>query len=123
VIELGQDQNYAMIGNVIMERLEGEPVPTFRSRARDTALDLGADLLIYALLEPLVWVDDIETVVVEGGLSDGRGDFATVGDSLVEREDGESVEAFHRRARELATARGSCFVVFGGLPPTKHEGK
>ena len=97
-------------------------VPAFRARARDTALDLGADILIFALLEPIVWVDDApepkpEIITISGGLQpDASGDFATYGDVTVDRKPGESVEDFQRRARGSAQAAGVEWVVFGGLP-------
>ena len=64
-----------------------------------------------------MWVDDFETIVIEGGLeADGHENFAQVGDTLIERHDGESVDAFRARAREAAVAAGSDRIVFGGLP-------
>jgi hypothetical protein len=57
MIEVGQDEDCAIIGNIMMERTENEPVPAFRERARDFALDLGADILVFAP-PPLVWIDD-----------------------------------------------------------------
>jgi|HubBroStandDraft_1064217.scaffolds.fasta_scaffold1154750_2 hypothetical protein len=58
MIEAGEDKNYAMIGNIIVEREEGEPVPAFRERVRDTALELGADFLVFAPPQAIVWTDD-----------------------------------------------------------------
>jgi hypothetical protein len=64
----------------------------------------------------------IETIDIEGGLTDdATGDFATIGDALIERGDGEPVMAFRARARARAFAFGSSHVVFGGLPPVKYE--
>jgi hypothetical protein len=61
MIELGDDKSHAVIGgNVIMQRDSDESVPAFRARARETALDLGSDTLIFGLIEPIVWVDDPE---------------------------------------------------------------
>ena len=57
MIESGNDQNYATIGCMIMQRGDDEPVPAFRARARNTALEVGADILILEKLE-WVWVDD-----------------------------------------------------------------
>ena len=60
---------------------------------------------------------EIETIVVTGGISeDASGDIAQFS-VLIERQDGESVEAFRARARETAIAAGAGFVTFGGLPP------
>jgi hypothetical protein len=78
VIELGEDQNHAMIGNAILARDDGESVPDFRARSRSAALDLGADTLVFALLEPVVWVEDVEQVEISGGLTDGVADIATI---------------------------------------------
>jgi hypothetical protein len=48
-----------------------------------------------------------ETIDILGGLKDdATGDFATVGDTLIEREDSETVENFRARAREAAVAAG-----------------
>lgn len=59
MIECGNDMNHALIGgNIGMMRDDGEPVPAFRARARQTALGLRADILIFELLEPH-WVDDL----------------------------------------------------------------
>jgi hypothetical protein len=61
---------------------------------------------------------DIEIIDIAGGLKDdATGDFAQFGDALLERKDGESVEAFRVRARETAIAAGAGFVSFGGLKP------
>jgi hypothetical protein len=60
----------------------------------------------------------ISSIMIRGGLEDdATGDFATVGDVLIEREDGETVEAFRVRAREAAVAAGRDHVIFGGLRP------
>jgi hypothetical protein len=57
-------------------------------------------------------------VVIRGGLTDdASGDFAAFGDEYVEREGGETVEAFQIRVRQLAQEAGSQLIVFGGLPP------
>jgi len=118
VIELGSDDTYAQLGNVLMERGATEPVENFQERARDLARNLGVDILIWGRIEPIVWVDDVQTIDIAGGLKDdATGDFATIGDTLIERQDGESVEAFHIRAREAARVAGAEFVTFGGLPP------
>jgi hypothetical protein len=61
---------------------------------------------------------DVQTIDILGGLTaDATGDFATVGDTMIERRDGESVDAFRARARETAIAAGAGFVSFGGLKP------
>jgi hypothetical protein len=58
-----------------------------------------------------------ESISIRGGLTaDASGEFATVGDEYVEREGGETVEAFRARAREAAIAAGAKLLVFGGLP-------
>jgi hypothetical protein len=67
VIEAGNDLNFATINNLILQREAGEPVPAFRARARETALDLGAGMLIFAVLEPLLWVEDRVGVPAEDG--------------------------------------------------------
>ena len=118
MIELGSDDTYAQLGNVLMERGATEPVENFQERARDLARNLGVDILIWGRIEPIVWVDDVQTIDIAGGFKDdATGDFATIGDVLVEREDGETVEAFRVRARETAIAAGSDRIVFGGLKP------
>jgi hypothetical protein len=59
-----------------------------------------------------------EVIVVKGGLKDdATGDFAQFGETLLEREDGESIEDFQIRARDAARASGVGFVTFGGLRP------
>ena len=57
MIECGDSLNYATIGNLIMQRDDGEPVPAFRERARETALGLGAATLVFDRLE-MRWIDD-----------------------------------------------------------------
>jgi hypothetical protein len=60
----------------------------------------------------------ISSIMIRGGLKDdATGDFATVGDTLIEREAGETIERFQIRAREAAVAAGSDHVIFGGLRP------
>jgi hypothetical protein len=56
-----------------------------------------------------------EIIVVKGGEERGHENSAQFGDMLIERRDGESVEDFHRRAREAAVTAGAARVVFGGL--------
>ena len=58
MIELGSDSNTAMIGNLIMQRDDGEPVPAFRVRARLAALGLGAAFLLFDMIE-MRWIDDL----------------------------------------------------------------
>jgi|HubBroStandDraft_1064217.scaffolds.fasta_scaffold930240_2 hypothetical protein len=58
MIEIGVDKNWAIIGNIIAERDDDEPVPAFRERARDFALDLGADIIVFAPPDSIVWSDD-----------------------------------------------------------------
>jgi len=56
-------------------------------------------------------------IMVQGGLEpNGHENFAHIGDLLWRREAGETVEAFHQRAKEAAIASGKRFVFFGGLP-------
>jgi hypothetical protein len=60
---------------------------------------------------------NVQTIDIAGGLTaDSSGDIAQFS-VLIERQDGESVEAFRARAREAARAAGAGFVTFGGLPP------
>jgi hypothetical protein len=61
--------------------------------------------------------DDLQTIIIRGGLTDGVADIATIGDTLIEREDGETIEAFQIRARDAARVAGTGFVIFGGLRP------
>jgi hypothetical protein len=58
----------------------------------------------------------LRVTVIQGGLSDGVADIATFGDETVGRLEDETVEAFQRRARELAIAAGARWLTFGGLP-------
>jgi hypothetical protein len=111
--------NHAHIGNIVFERGDGEPVPDFRQRARDAVAELGGGVLAWGAPEGLEWIDaEPEIITVEGGLERNSFEsFAQFGDTLVERLDGESVEAFRARAREAATAAGAGFVSFGGLKP------
>jgi hypothetical protein len=60
---------------------------------------------------------DFQTIVISGGLQDGVADIAQFGDVLIEREAGETIEAFQIRARDAARAAGAEFVTFGGLRP------
>jgi hypothetical protein len=62
----------------------------------------------------------ISSIMIRGGLEDdATGDFATVGDVLIEREPDETVDDF--RARAAAVAAGRDCVVFGGLRPMNFE--
>ena len=110
--------NHAHIGNLVFERDDGESVPDFRAHVRAAAAELGGGVLAWGAPEELEWVDaEVETIVVTGGISeDASGDIAQFS-VLIERQDGESVEAFRARARETAIAAGAGFVTFGGLPP------
>ena len=110
--------NHAHIGNLVFERDDGEPVPDFRARVREAVGDMGGGVLAWGAPEELEWVDGLETIEIEGGLErDGFENFAQFGKTLVERQDGESVEDFRARAREAAVAAGSDHIVFGGLRP------
>jgi hypothetical protein len=46
---------------------------------------------------------------------------AMIGAVQIYRGDGETIEAFQRRAREFATEAGSDHVIFGGLPAMRFE--
>ena len=94
--------NFAHISNLVFERDDGESVPDFRARVRATVVDLGGGVLAWGAPELLEWVEGAPEVIdIEGGLKDdATGDFATAGDVLVEREDGELIEAFRARACE-----------------------
>jgi hypothetical protein len=59
----------------------------------------------------------IQTIVISGGLTAGVADIAQFGDTLIEREDGETIEHFQIRARVAAAAARAEFVIFGGLKP------
>ena len=115
--------NFAHISNLVFERDDGELVLDFRARVRATVVDLGGGVLAWGAPELLEWVEGAPEVIdIEGGLKDdATGDFATAGDVLVEREDGELIEAFRARARARAFGLGSSHVVFGGLTPVKYE--
>ena len=105
--------NFAHISNLVFERDDGESVPDFRARVRSLVAELGGGVLAWGAPE---------VIDIEGGLKDdATGDFATVGDVLVEREDGELIEALRARARARAFGLGSSHVVFGGLTPVKYE--
>jgi hypothetical protein len=60
---------------------------------------------------------DVQTITIQGGLTAGVADIAQFGETLLEREDGETIERFHIRARAAACAAGAGFVTFGGLRP------
>jgi hypothetical protein len=110
--------NHAHIGNLVFERDDGESVPDFLAHVRAAAAELGGGVLAWGAPESLEWVEGSQTNDIEGGLErDGSENFATVGGVLIEREDGEPVEAFRARAREAAVAAGSEHIVFGGLRP------
>jgi hypothetical protein len=112
------DSNYAEIGDLIVLRGDDESAAGFQERARAMALDTGADALIFGLLEPIVWPNDIESIMIEGGIAeDSSGDFAQFGETLLERADGETVEAFQIRSRDAARMAGAELVTFGGLRP------
>jgi hypothetical protein len=64
----------------------------------------------------------ISSIMIRGGLEpDASGDFAQFGDVLLEREAGETIEAFQIRAREAAVAAGCGHVIFGGLRPMNFD--
>jgi hypothetical protein len=95
MIEIGEDQNFAHVGNLIMERDDDEPVEDFRERARALAREFESDVLIWGRLQPVTWVDDIQTIEIEGGLEpDASGDFAQLGAVRIVRD---IVPAFRAR--------------------------
>jgi hypothetical protein len=63
----------------------------------------------------------IQTIVISGGLAAGVADIAQFGDVQIEREAGETIEAFQIRAREAAVAAGCGHVIFGGLRPMNFD--
>ena len=109
--------NSATIGNLTFQRGADESVPQFKERVRASVSELGGGVVAWGVPEGLEWIEaEPEIITIEGGVGeDGSGDFATIGDKLIEREDGESIEDFHIRAREAARVTGAEFVAFGGL--------
>lgn len=64
-----------------------------------------------------------EIITIKGGLQpDASGAFAQFGDTLIERTDNKSIDAFQIRARDAARAAGAGFVTFGGLPRMNANG-
>jgi hypothetical protein len=63
----------------------------------------------------------IQTITIQGGLTAVVADIAQFDDVLLEREDGETIEAFQIRAREAAVAAGCGQVIFGGLRPMNFD--
>jgi len=110
--------NYAIFLEPLAVSEDGESVLAFKARARALLAARGGGRLAWDAPEEIEWVDsEVETIVVTGGISeDASGDIAQYS-VLVEREDGESVEAFRVRARATAIAAGSDRIVFGGLKP------
>ena len=104
----------ATIGNLAFERGDEESIPEFRQRARDAAAELGGGVLTWGSPEALEWIDSApEVITITGGLEpDASENFAT----LIERGDGELIEAFRARARARAFGLGKS-IVFGGLRP------
>jgi hypothetical protein len=84
MIEIGLlDDTYAQLGNLILERGATEPVGDFHERARDLARDLGADMLIWGRLLPVVWTDDPEPrSVIDRMLREGDWPFYHYDDEL-----------------------------------------
>jgi hypothetical protein len=119
MIEAGTDQNFAHFCNLVYARDDLESVPDFRDRVRASVAELGGGVLAWGAPEALEWVDgEPEVIDIAGGLKDdATGDFATVGYTLIERADGETVDDFRARARGAAVAAGRDHVVFGGLRP------
>jgi hypothetical protein len=123
MIEAGTDQNFAHFCNLVYARDDLESVPDFRDRVRASVAELGGGVLAWGMPESLEWIEAaLEVIDIAGGLKDdATGDFATIGDELVERGEGELIDAFRARARARAFGLGSSHVVFGGLPPVKYE--
>jgi hypothetical protein len=63
----------------------------------------------------------IQTITIQGGLTAGVADIAHFGDVQIERLPDETVEAFERRAHDLARGAGASTLVLGGLPKMKFE--
>jgi hypothetical protein len=101
--------NHAGFNNIVFERGALESVPDFRARVRAIVAELGGGVLAWGAPEGLEWIEaEPDIIMIGGGLKDdASGDFAQLGDATVERETGESIEDFQRRARELAIAAGS----------------
>jgi hypothetical protein len=110
--------NFATFVEPIAVRDDDESVPDFKSRAKAILAERGGGCIVWGAPEEVEWVDaEVETIVVTGGISeDASGDIAQFS-VQIERQDGESVEAFRARARETAIAAGSDRIVFGGLKP------
>ena len=108
--------NYATYVEPIAMRDESESVPDFMFRARAILAERGGGRLAWDDSEEVEWVDPApEAVTITGGLEpDASGNFAMVGNTLVERGDGELTEAFRARARARAFGLGKS-IVFGGL--------
>ena len=110
--------NFATWVEPIAARDDDESVPDFKVRARAILAERGGGCIAWGAPEEVEWVDaepdpELETIVIKGGLGqDSSGDFAQFGDTLIERADGESVEAFQIRARDAARAAGVGFVTF-----------
>jgi hypothetical protein len=106
MIELGNDLNFAMIGeNLILGRVDGESIQAFRARARHTALNLGSAVV--------VWVDEPPgRSVVDQLMSDApfyHYDDAPETDALIKIEDGSLMRGYRARVRVKAFS-------FGGGP-------
>jgi hypothetical protein len=60
VIGCGSDPNYCTINHHILVRdVDAESIPEFRTRAIETAQEIGADFIVFELME-LRWIDDLE---------------------------------------------------------------
>jgi hypothetical protein len=60
MIECGSDSDHCTIGNLILFRdVDDESIPEFRTRAIETAQEIGADFIVFELME-LRWIDDLE---------------------------------------------------------------
>jgi hypothetical protein len=71
-----------------------------------------------------VWpvpTDVSQRSLISGTLILGVADIAQFGEVQIEREAGETIEAFEQRAHDLAIAAGASTLVLGGLPKMKFE--
>lgn len=59
MLVMGTDVNHATIGNVVLCRYDDELIPEFRTRAMETAAELGAQILVFEVFDNLMWVDDL----------------------------------------------------------------
>ena len=88
--------NHATYCEPIAVRADGESVPDFKSRARAILAERGGGCIAWGAPEEVEWVDaEPEIVILKGGSEpDASGDFASLGDVLIERANGESIREF-----------------------------